>query len=296
MAKKKKKKKNKKKLAHVNYLEGIAQIPAASKVLIETPEFIHDKKLWKGFLKHKWVLLFSIVIAILFSSILFQDLREYFFSSKPDLTETFDSAKQTIRDVNQSLIETDVIKEGEKIVDEEKIFEKHTSVFSGSLKFLLLIFLEVLIFHFSVTTNNILKDENKTLIFKDFFKAEKRMILIMGRNWALGIAMYTIVSTGLNLIGYRFLIEEIMFVIYGFYLGFAFLDNYLEQFQFTIKESTKCIQKHFGAAIVFGLFASITMNIPLIGPLAVPFICAIAATRYGHLMRIEDFKLELDKS
>ena len=80
------KKNKKKKFSHVNFLDGFAQIPVAAKVLLDTPDFIKDQKLWKGFLEHKWVLLFSIGIAIAFSSILYQDLNEYFFSSKPDLT------------------------------------------------------------------------------------------------------------------------------------------------------------------------------------------------------------------
>jgi len=68
------------------------------------------------------------------------------------------------------------------------------------------------------------------------------------------------------------------------------LDNYLEQFHFSIKQSVTCIQSHFGAATVFGIFTSLVMNVPLIGPLIVPFVCAIAATRYGHLNQMESFE------
>ena len=75
------------------------------------------------------------------------------------------------------------------------------------------------------------------------------------------------------------------------FLGFAFLDNYLEQFHFTIKESAKCIQSHFGAAVIFGIFTSILLHIPILGPIAVPFICGIAATRYGHRFRMETFSI-----
>lgn len=78
-----------------------------------------------------------------------------------------------------------------------------------------------------------------------------------------------------------------MFFVYGFFLGFALLDNYLEQYHFSIKKSSKRIQSHFGAAIVFGIFASLGMGIPVIGPIVIPFIGAVAATLYGHEMRME---------
>ena len=111
----------------------------------------------------------------------------------------------------------------------------------------------------------------------------------MGRKWVLGLIMYILVSIVCGITQTGYLKDAIMFLIYGYYLGFAFLDNYLEQFHFSIKESVSCIQTHFGAATVFGIFTSIVMYVPLIGPLIVPFLCAIAATRYGHLNQMEAF-------
>ena len=94
MARKNKKKKKKKHLAHVSYLEGLAQIPVAAKVLIDTPEFIQEQKLWKGFWKHKLVLLFSIVVALFFTSILYHDLHDYFFPSGLDISAELESTKE----------------------------------------------------------------------------------------------------------------------------------------------------------------------------------------------------------
>ena len=284
--------KNKIDFSHVNVFKGLAQIPVAINLLIDTPMFIKDHKLWKGFLNHKWVLLFAIVVAFAYTSALYHDLHDYLFPSKPNISSELEAAQQTANEVNNSLIETDIVKDGPELIDTDESSENHKSVFSGSLKFLLLIFLEVLIFHFAVKTNNILKKEKKALVLKDFIKAEKRLILVMARNWIFGLLMYILVAIACSIAKIKFLSDEIMFVIYAFYLGFAFLDNYLEQFNFSIKKSTKTIQKHFGAAVVMGLFASIAMQVPLIGPLAVPFICAIAATRYGHQMKMENFVLK----
>ena len=107
-----------------------------------------------------------------------------------------------------------------------------------------------------------------------------------------GLVMYILVSIACSIAGFSALRDAIMFFVYGFYLGFAFLDNYLEQFGFNIKNSVKCVQSHFGASALFGITASILMNIPFIGPLIVPFIIGIAATRYGHETKMEAFAID----
>jgi len=169
---------------------------------------------------------------------------------------------------------------------------EHRTVFSSSLKFLLLIFLEVLIFHFAVRTNNILKGKNTEAVFKDFTHAQVRMIKVMGLKWALGIAFYSIVSVVLGLAQIEFIKPVVMYLIYAYFIGFAFLDNYLEQFGYSIRESGECIQTHFGAATAFGVIAVVLMHIPFLGPLITPFICAIAATRYGHASKLEYYNPE----
>ncbi len=289
--------------SHVNIPNGFAQIPQAFKVLIDTPAFIKKHQLWKGFLEHSWVLLFSIFIASAFSYTLYRDLHDYFVPDEEKEMEINISAEGIEEGILEIEKAIDTIPEKGKaeleakkqtLVDQKEIVEQdHKPLFSSSLKFLLLIFLEVLIYHFAVKTNNILKNTNKIPVFKDFSTAQIRMIKVMGRKWVLGLLMYILVSIVCGITQTGFLKDAIMFMVYGYYLGFAFLDNYLEQFHFSIKKSVTCIQSHFGAATVFGIFTSLVMHVPLIGPLVVPFLCAIAATRYGHMNQMEAFNKQL---
>jgi len=115
------------------------------------------------------------------------------------------------------------------------------------------------------------------------------MMKVMWRKWLYGLLMFIFISIICGITGTDYLKDAIMFLIYGYYMGFAFLDNYLEQFKFSINESVKCTQSHFGAATVFGVFTSLIISIPVIGPLIAPFLCAIAATRYGHAKNMESF-------
>ena len=245
------------------------------------------------------IVVFSIVTASLFSYTLYKDVHDYFIPGEESEMEINISSEEIDEDIleiekaMENMPEQDkaeLAAEKQSLVDQKEIMEEdHKPLFSSSLKFLLLIFLEVLIYHFAVKTNNILKNTNTIPKFKDFSTAQIRMIKVMGRKWVLGLIMYILVSIACGITQTGFLKDAIMFLVYGYYLGFAFLDNYLEQFHFSIKKSVTCIQSHFGAATVFGIFTSLVMNIPLIGPLVVPFLCAIAATRYGHLNQMEAF-------
>ena len=285
--------------SHVDISKGLTQIPAAIKVLLTTPAFIKKHQLWKGFFEHSWILLFSVIVATVFSYSLYSNIHDYFIpdSNEIEVDIPIDELEEGIKELDEAIenspeeAKEDLEDAKEELIDKkEKIEGKHKSIFSGSLKFLLLIFLEVLIFHFSVKTNNILRNENKVINFQGFSNAQFRMIMVMGRKWVYGLIMYIFVSIICGFTGTGFLKSNIMFLIYSFYLGFAFLDNYLEQFKFTISDSVRCIQTHFGAATVFGIFASLVMNIPILGPLVVPFLCAIAATRYGHISQMETFQ------
>ncbi len=286
--------------SHVDISKGLAQIPQAFKVLIDTPNFIKKHQLWKGFLDHSWVLLFSIIIASAFTYTLYRDVHDYFIPGESrdiEINISTDGIDKGIEELEKAMEQIPEegkagLEAGKESLEQgkERIEGKHKPLFSGSLKFLLLVFLEVLIYHFAVKTNNILKKTNKVLAFKEFSTAQIRMIKVMGRKWLAGLLMYILISIVCGITGTDYLEDAIMFLVYGYYMGFAFLDNYLEQFHFTIKKSATCIQSHFGAATVFGLFTSIVMNVPVIGPLVVPFLCAIAATRYGHQSQMEDFE------
>lgn len=282
--------------SHIDSSKALTQVSMASRVLLDTPAFIKKHQLWKGFLDHKWILILTMIIMGTLSATLYSDLHDYFIPQENEVvieidTEEIDASIKAldITAINSSAEAREAL-EAEKrslIETKEKLKAEHKPIFSGSYKFLILILLEILIFHFSVGTNNLVKNENRILTVREFARAQIRMIKVMAHKWIFGLIIYVLISFIFTILQMSFLTNFIMFFVYSFFLGLAFLDNYLEQYHISINKSSKCIQTHFGAAIVFGIVASIGMSIPVIGPIAMPFICAVAATLYGHEMKME---------
>jgi len=243
--------------SHLDYKKGITQVPKAVQVLRETPAFIKKHQLWKGFLDHKWILILTMLIMGTLSANLYTDIKDYILAPAIPSNFTEEGLEQEMAALEAVALFSN--EEGKANLQEriqsladtkEQLKEKHKPLFSGSYK-------------------------------------QIRMIKVMGHKWVFGLVMYILVSIACGILSISYLTDFIMFFVYGFFLGFAFLDNYLEQFHFSIKKSSKQIQTHFGAATVLGIFASIGMLIPVIGPILIPFICAVAATIYGHRERLE---------
>lgn len=269
----------------------------ALKALRDTPAFIKKHQLWKGFLDHKWIMVVTILIMGTLSVTLYNDVHDYFLPNNQieipiDIpTDGFDDGIKALDEAALIVPENarESMEAGKKSLSDakDKLEDNHKPLFSGSYKFLILIFLEILIFHFSVGTNNILKNENRILVVREFARAQIRMMKVMARKWIFGLLIYILISVVFGIFGLSTLTDFIMFFVYAFFMGFAFLDNYLEQFHFSIKRSSKHIQKHLGAATILGVIASAGMSIPVIGPILMPFIFAVAATIYGHEATME---------
>lgn len=283
--------------SHIDSSKMFTQAVMAWQVLLDTPAFIKKHQLWKGFLDHKWIMIMTILIMGTLSVTLYNDLHAYFVESQNEIlieipTEGFDVGIEALETAAlnspEEIRETLEVEKRSLTETKEKLENNHKPLFSGSYKFLILILLEILIFHFAVGTNNIIKKDNRILTVQEFARAQIRMMKVMAHKWIFGLLMYILISVVCGILSISYLTDFIMFFVYAFFLGFAFLDNYLEQYHFSIKRSSKRIQTHLGAAIVFGIVASLGMSIPVIGPIAIPFICAVAATLYGHEMGMEN--------
>jgi len=254
-------------LKQFNFSDFFSQSVRCLKILGESYRFFKVNKLWKGIFEHKWILLLTIIISILFTFSLFSDLFSYLFSS------------EEIQDLGLINLEEDYPNAKEK--------NKSTAILGGS-KFLLLIMFEVVIFHFSVKTLEILNNEKYVTTFGMFMKAEIRMIKVLIRSFFQSILAQVILWFLLLVSGLDFLMPFLMFIVHAYFIGNAFFDNYNEQQKLNIKESDICIRNHFGAATTLGIIASIGLMIPIIGPLVIPVLAAITANIYGHRYNIEN--------
>lgn len=235
--------------------------------IFETFPFIKKNKIWKGFFNNKWVLAISILISILFSYWLLSDL---FSLNDIGSAEHGASVKEGIKDASK----------GEAI--------------SSGTRYLLLILLEVIIFHFSVKTLSILSGQDQDIKFREFVAAEKRMIELLFISFIKGAIAGVLVWVILGLMGIGFLSSFIMFLVYSYFMGYAFIDNYNEQFNISIKDSLLKVRQHVGAATLLGVVVSALIYIPIIGPFIAPLLGAIAATIYSHKYQVHKVLTPID--
>ena len=241
------------------------QIVKAILYLRQAPDFIRDNKLWKGYLSIGWISKLCIFIAIIFSYKFITGIVGLFTS--PEISE-----------INQQ--------QALSFFERVEIFGDSLFL-SGSMKYLIVILLETVIFHFAARTNEILTGENLKLTVNDFISAQIRMIKVAIRSWIFEIIIGAILITLLKLVGLDILSKAVYFVIQFYFLGLAFIDNYNEQYKIPIKESFGIAYDHFWASIIIGVVAYLLFLIPLFGIILGPFICAVGSTTYMHYARKE---------
>lgn len=238
--------------------------------ILETYPFIKKHKIWKGFFENKWVAVVTIIVSILFSYWLISDLFSVNNLDVSDLSEQGASVKEGMRDAS-----------------------KGEAISSGS-KYLLLILLEVIIFHFSVKTLSILTGQHQDVNFKQFLGAEKRMIKLLAISFFKGAIASLIIWIILSLMGIGYLSSFIMFFVYSYFMGYAFIDNYNEQFSISINDSLLKVRQHVGAATLLGVVVSGLIYIPVLGPFLAPLFGAIAATLYSHKYQVHKVLTPVD--
>ncbi|MGK0387622.1 MAG: hypothetical protein ACI94Y_000348 [Maribacter sp.] len=241
------------------------QIIKAIMNLRQAPKFIMDNKLWRGYISIGWISKLSLFIAIVFSYTFITGIIGLFIS--PDTT---------------GIVQEGSLSFFNKLEDFGDIL-----LFSGSMKYLILILIETIIFHFAVKTQEILSGEKRELTVKDFIAAQIRMIKVAIRSWIFELIISAILIFILRLIGLNILSTVVFFGIQSYFLGLAFIDNYNEQYKISIKESFNIAYDHIGAAIVVGIVAYILFLIPLFGIIITPFICAVGTTTYMYYSKEE---------
>ncbi len=228
---------------------------------VKAYSFIRKHKVWKGFWEYGWVAKILMVLAVLaglkFLQIYFQWLSEAYQSDPLTAISSMGGMMW-------------------KAVTEEYRF-----FFAGGMKYMIVIFMEIVIYHVSRRTVKILTGKEEEASFNNFIKAQIRMIKVSFQSWILEIVFTTLVGILLSMpfIGILdFLKPVIIFGIQCFFLGFALMDNYSEQFDLSIGKSLKYSRQYFGIALGTGLVLQIFLGIPGIGPLAGPFLSAVAVS------------------
>lgn len=227
-------------------------------ILPKTIAFIREQKIWKGMFSYGWVARIFILVALLgglkFLSVFINWIQRVFASAGPG-----DAI------ANMGLFARDLA------------VGSYEMIFSSGSKYVMLILLEVVVFHFARRTLEILTGNAAKADWKDFVDAQIRMIKVAFRSWILEMIIVTALGVIFGILGFLDFLEPVLVLaVQSYFLGFAVVDNYNEQFGLTIKESVEYAWQYLGVVMAMGLFFYLMILIPFFGTIAGPCIAAVA--------------------
>jgi len=226
---------------------------------LEAVFFIREYRVWEGFWSYGWVIRALIVIGILISVKFLSIIFNWYWEADASTASAALSSLGTLFS---------------KIGSEGFNF-----IFMGGMKYIVLILLEIVIFHVSRQTLSILLKEDSQASLDAFIKAQIRMIKISGRSWVLETIATFIIKLAFGIFGFLgFLKPVLIFAVHCYYVGFAILDNYHEQFGMSIRDSARYARNFVGVALGVGMILQIIMLVPVVGTVVGPFIGAVAVT------------------
>lgn len=231
------------------------------------PTFCNEHRLWEGLLKYKWLGRILILAAVI--------LSVQFLRSCLNWWEESTTAENVSLSAVGGLI--------------GNIFKDGYDLFViGGLKYIVLVLVEVIIFHFTRRTLEIVTNDSVDSSFSAFVEAQKRMVGVVIYSFIMESVFSVLAGIGLNILGIGLIKPGIVFLIQCFFLGFAIIDNYNEIFHMTIKQSFKYCLQYAGVALAIGVPVYVIMLFPLLGTIAGPVIGAIAATITMNQLFVRD--------
>lgn len=236
----------------------------------ESCRFIIKNKLWIGIDQYGWVSKFLVGVAIFLGLQMYSKI--FGWISRVNWEQPFASVNQMGMAMGQ------VAGEALNLLQ------------SNSTKYIVLILLEVIVYHFSRRTIEVITGESRPAVLKDFIDAQVRMIKVSALSLISETIFVAVIGIYFDIFSRANYIEPVLvFGIHCYYMGFAVLDNYHEQYKLTIKESVKYASHYIGVALGLGVLLKLLMYVPLLGTLIAPLLTAVTAVLVMH--RISDLHL-----
>jgi hypothetical protein len=227
--------------------------------LIEVPDFVRKHRLWRGLNEYSWVIKFLIIAALLLGLSFLSVIIDWWRSLNPE-----PEAYALISSVGNLF--TRVFGEG---------YELFTA---GFMKYVLLILLEVVVYHFMRRTLTVLVNKESGVSFNDFLEAQKRMIKVVFRSYVYETIATILIGIVFWIFGFVSFLEPVLvFFVQCYFLGFAIVDNYMEQFGMTIRESIDYSYQYMGVSLALGLALYLILLFPLVGTIAGPILVSVGA-------------------
>jgi hypothetical protein len=241
-------------------------------------QFVREHRLWVGFWKYGWVSRF-LIFAAMIMGLKFMGIFATWINkaTHSDPTQLMSVASGMFSDLYQKGLK---------------------DLFTGNTHFIMLILLEVIIFHVIRRTLEVRFGNLPEPTLKDFIRAQVRMFFLSVFSIVAGKIITALIGIPLGMMGVWGFLKPIVEKIVQFYfLGFAVVDNYNEQFHLKIKESFKYTWRYAGVALGVGVVLYVLMAIPVVGPLLGPILAGVTATLVMY--EVSDLHLhkreELDK-
>ncbi len=243
-------------------IQYIRQFVITISAIFDVPAFVKENKLWKGFRDHKLVVISLLIFGALFSWHLLSLILNWW--RQLEVHNPLEAGLQA------TILVKDLAVGG------------YQFMFAGAYKYVVLIVMEMLIYHLTLRTHEILDGRKEQLTPGRFLQAQIRMIKVSIFSFAMELIVSIVLKTLLSILGFEALKGVLLFATQCFFLGFVMIDNYNEVHHLKIRDSYRHTLKYSGAAIAIGLVLYILILVPMIGPFIGPVVGAIAATMVMH--------------
>lgn len=241
---------------------------------LEAPKFLKRHRVWEGFLNYTWVSKFLLGVTILLGLTFLGVFMDWFSEADTSTALGFTASIGTLA--------------------QEVGTKGYGLLTDGSLKYVILLLIEVLIFHATYKTLQVItKEECPTPQLKDFIGAQKRMFVVVIRAYILEKLTRVAVNIFLGLMGLMVLEEVMGLFIQCYFLGIVIVDNYHEHRKRSIKEGLFISHQIMGISLGVGLVLYFLLYIPFIGAIIGPLVAATVATLVMHEVE-QEWQIELE--
>jgi hypothetical protein len=218
--------------------------------------FMRNHRLWVGLRQYGWVSRALVIVGVLVGLFMISEVVDWFeqHTEDPLYAMAIGSDSLLLRLFNDA----------------------YESLSDGVLNWVVLVLLEVVIYHFIRQTLRVVlgKDVEAAHKFKPFLQAQIRMIKV---SVMAVILQETLLGLGGGLLP-DFSYGAFALLVQSAILGYAIADNYNEQFDLTIRQSLRHLWRNYvGICIGLGLPLFLMLKVPLFGTILGPLVTSVAA-------------------
>ena len=221
--------------------------------------FFNKHKIWNGFWRYGWVSKLLLVLGVLLGIRVYRTFTSWWTSAEVD-------------DPGEAI-------ESASILMERIAGDGYAFLFEGSMKYIMLLLLEVVIFHVCRATMEVLTNKTADLSFKDFMDAQIRMLKVVVRSYVQEMIATILIAVATGIFSsLEFAEKPAVYLVHCYFLGFVVFDNYVEQFGQSIKESDKIAKTYGGVVLAIGLIINLLLLLPIAGIIAAPILASVTLT------------------